>query len=294
MYNISKVADEQANVGEGPLWDDEAQVLYWADIRSGRLFKFNPSTGENKTIYSGIYVGGFSKNSFGGLTLGTWNGVLLWESDRKKRWIHQGTFKGEKLQFNDCIAAPDGSFLAGTFYPSNVLGYEKTGKLYRFFPNGDVEIISENHGCSNGMGFSPDLNYFYHSDPSKGKIVRHSYNTETNEIGQAEEWYEHNDEGGPDGMTVDSEGFVWSAIWGGSGVIRIDQKGNVVEKIKINAYQTSSCMFGGSSLSDLYVTSAATPDNLANVPKGTYLGGSLFKVETDYVGKLEFETKFEF
>jgi len=50
MYNISKVADEQANVGEGPLWDDEAQVLYWADIRSGRLFKFNPSTGENKTI----------------------------------------------------------------------------------------------------------------------------------------------------------------------------------------------------------------------------------------------------
>ena len=84
MYNISKVADEQANVGEGPLWDDEAQVLYWADIRSGRLFKFNPSTGENKTIYSGIYVGGFSKNSFGGLTLGTWNGVLLWESDRKK------------------------------------------------------------------------------------------------------------------------------------------------------------------------------------------------------------------
>ena len=47
-------------------------------------------------------------------------------------------------------------------------------------------------------------------------------------------------------------------------------------------------------LSDLYITSAATPDNLANVPKGTYLGGSLFKVETDYVGKLEFETKFEF
>ena len=95
-------------------------------------------------------------------------------------------------------------------------------------------------------------------------------------------------------MTVDSEGYVWSAIWGGSGVIRIDPKGNVVEKININANQTSSCMFGGSSLTDLYVTSAATPDNLANLPKGTYLGGSLFKVSTDYKGKLEFETKFEF
>ena len=147
--------------------------------------------------------------------------------------IHQGTFKGEKLQFNDCIAAPDGSFLAGTFYPTNVLGYEKTGKLYRFYPNGNVDIVSENHGCSNGMGFSPNLDYFYHSDPAKGKIVRHSYNNDTHEIGNAEEWYEHKDQGGPDGMTVDSEGYVWSAIWGGSGVIRIDPKGNVVEKINI-------------------------------------------------------------
>ena len=87
---------------------------------------------------------------------------------------------------------------------------------------------------------------------------------------------------------------MWSAIWGGSGVIRIDPKGNVVEKININANQTSSCMFGGSSLTDLYVTTAATPDNLAKLPEGTYLGGSLFKVSTNYKGKLEFETKFEF
>ena len=144
------------------------------------------------------------------------------------------------------------------------------------------------------MGFSPNLDYFYHSDPAKGKIVRHSYNSDTHEIGNAEEWYEHKDQGGPDGMTVDSEGYVWSAIWGGSGVIRIDTEGNVVEKININANQTSSCMFGGSSLTDLYITTAATPDNLANLPEGTYLGGSLFKVSTNYKGKLEFETKFEF
>ena len=50
MFDVKKVADEQANVGEGPLWDDESQLLYWADIRSGRLFEYNPETGENKTI----------------------------------------------------------------------------------------------------------------------------------------------------------------------------------------------------------------------------------------------------
>tara|TARA_B100001029_G_scaffold63343_1_gene51283 strand:- start:8141 stop:9025 length:885 start_codon:yes stop_codon:yes gene_type:complete len=294
MNYVSKIIDEQANVGEGPLWDEENQVLYWADIRSGRLFKYDPETNTNHTIYNGIYVGGFSKNSFGGLTLGTWNGVLLWESDRKKRWIHQGTYKGEKLQFNDCIAAPDGSFLAGTFYPYQIHGFEKYGKLYRFYPDGKIDIVSENHGCSNGMGFSPNLQYFYHSDPSKKSIVRHKYDDSTHEIGPAEDWFIHDEDGAPDGMTVDSEGYVWSALWGGSGVIKIDPDAKVVDKIDVDAYQTSSCMFGGKDLTDLYITSAATPDALANVQSGTYLGGSLFKAETNSVGKVEFETNFEF
>ena len=294
MLSVIKVADEQANVGEGPLWDDEAQVLYWADIRSGRLFEYNPKTGTNKNIYNGIFVGGFAKNAFGGLTLGTWNGVMLWESDKKKRWIHQGTFQGEKLQFNDCIAAPDGSFLAGTFYPYAIHGYEKNGKLYRFFPNGDVTIVSDSHGCSNGMGFSPDLKYFYHCDPSKGSIVRHPYDSSTHEIGESEVWFQHSGDGAPDGITVDSNGFVWAALWGGSGVIKIDPDGEIIDKITVPAIQTSSCMFGGEKLTDLYVTTAATPDNLNVLPEGSYLGGSLFKIESSSVGKLEYETKFEF
>lgn len=289
-----KVVDEQANVGEGPLWDHQSGLLYWGDIRSGRLFRYNPSTNINETIYKGLFVGGFSKNKFGGLALGTWNGVLLWESDTKKRWIHQGPYKGEKLQFNDCIAAPDGSFLAGTFYPATIHGFEKKGKLYRFFPDGNIEIISEDHGCSNGMGFSPDLDFFYHSDPSKKSIVRHSYDSISHKIGDSSEWYIHEGEGAPDGITVDAQGNVWAALWGGSGLVKISPEAKVLDHINIPAYQTSSCMFGGSSLNDIYVTSAATPDNLSNVKEGTYLGGSLFKIESDVTGKPEFETSFDF
>ena len=59
MFDVKKVADEQANVGEGPLWDDESQLLYWADIRSGRIFEYNPTTIENKNNYISKYVVGF-------------------------------------------------------------------------------------------------------------------------------------------------------------------------------------------------------------------------------------------
>ena len=55
---MKKLVDEQANVGEGPVWDPNTQLLYWTDIRSGRLFKFDPSDNSNKTIHSGIFIGG--------------------------------------------------------------------------------------------------------------------------------------------------------------------------------------------------------------------------------------------
>ena len=101
-------------------------------------------------------------------------------------------------------------------------------------------------------------------------------------------------EGITDGMTVDSEGFIWSAIWWGSKVMRFDPDGKLEREIYFPASQTSCPMFGGKDLTDLYITSAATPDALANIKSGTYLGGSLFKAETNSVGKVEFETNFEF
>ena len=119
---MEKIVDEQANVGEGPLWDPKTQLLYWTDIRSGRLFKIDPSNNSNETIHSGIFVGGFAVNSQGGLLLGTWRGVMLWKSDENYKWIHYGELDGETLQFNDCIAGPDGSFYAGTFFDSSIEG----------------------------------------------------------------------------------------------------------------------------------------------------------------------------
>ena len=289
---MKKLVDEQANVGEGPVWDPNSQKLYWTDIRSGRLFKFDPSNNSNETIHSGIFVGGFAVNSKGGLLLGTWRGIMLWESDENYKWIQYGEFEGETLQINDCIAGPDGSFYAGTFFDRAIEGREKLGKLYRFFPSGKIEIISEKHGCSNGMGFSPDLDWFYHTDAAKKTIYRHPYDKNSHTVGEPRIWFHYEGEGGTDGMTVDSEGFVWSAIWGGSGIIRIDPSGKLERKISIPAIQTSSLMFGGKEFKDIYITTAASPQSKHNYNPESYLGGSLFVVKQSIRGKPEYESNF--
>jgi D-xylonolactonase len=217
---------------------------------------------------------------------------MLWKSDENYKWIHYGEFDGETLQFNDCIAGPDGSFYAGTFFDSSIEGKEKLGKLYRFFPSGQIEIVSENHGCSNGMGFSPDLDWFYHIDAAKKIIYRHPYDKNSHNIGEASIWFHYEGQGGTDGMTIDSEGFIWSAIWGGSCVIRIDPSGKLERKIDVPAIQTSSLMFGGKELKDIYITTAASPQSKHAYPSNSYLGGSLFVEKQLIQGKSEFESNF--
>ena len=79
-YEVELIADVKALVGEGPLWDPKTQQLYWTDIRTGRVFAYTPATNQYRQIYQGINVGGLAVNRLGGLTLGTWEGVMLWRS----------------------------------------------------------------------------------------------------------------------------------------------------------------------------------------------------------------------
>src|SRR5215813_2727643 len=117
---VEMVADAQALVGEGALWDPVEQCLYWVDIRGGRLFRHDPATGENRTTHRGVNVGGLRRNKRGGLVLGTWEGVWLWRSPTNNAWWR----RDPEYKFNDVTAGPDGSFYGGAYFD------ERPGKLY--------------------------------------------------------------------------------------------------------------------------------------------------------------------
>ncbi len=288
---IELIRDEQAKVGEGPVWDPHSQKLYWTDIRTGRCFEYVPGTGERRTIHEGIFVGGLAVNKQGGLTLGTWEGVMLWRSDSDWAWLHHD----DKYRFNDVIAGPDGSFYAGSMFDG-----EDNGVLYRFRPDGQVDEIATGLSISNGMGFSPDLKTFYHTDCGPRTIYKYDYDAQAHELSNRREFIRLGaDMGVPDGMTVDADGNVWGAVWGSGCVITYDPDGNRIGRIDFPATQTSSAMFGGPDLNDLYVTTARLGDG--DPPSGlepegydfsAHRGGELYRVRVDAKGKPEFETDF--
>ena len=157
----------RCELAEGPVWDARGGVLYWTDIRTGRVCRYDPAAGDHRQIHAGVNVGGLRVNRPGGLAFGTWEGILLWRSDQESAWLHHDP----KYQFNDVAAGPDGSLYAGSYFDDR----PGQGVLYRFRPGGQVEVVAEGLGISNGMGFSPDLRTFYHTDSITRTIYRYDY-----------------------------------------------------------------------------------------------------------------------
>ncbi len=299
-YEITKLASPNAIVGEGPVWDGDNNIVYWTDIQGGRFFKFDPSTNENDQIHNGVNVGGLRVNKNGGLMLGTWEGVMLWESDEKFKWIKEGTLpdkRNTEVKINDATSGPDGSFYCGT----DASDYEND-VLFRVNPDETIDIIDEGVKLCNGMGFSPDETIFYSTDTIQKIIYKWDYNKSTREISNKRVFVKNDapDQGLTDGMTIDSEGYVWSAIWWGSKVMRFDPDGKLEREIHFPASQTSCVMFGGKDLNELYVSTASfgagSTELMGIEPEGydlsTYRGGDLFRVKLDIQGKPEYQTNF--
>jgi len=101
----------------------------------------------------------------------------------------------------------------------------------------------------------------------------------------------------PDGLTLDAEGFVWSAEWYGSRISSHASDGTLERQISVPAKQSSSLMFGGPDLRDIFITSAAKSEPMPVMPPGYdpdtgYFGGALFQLNAGIRGRLEYRTRF--
>lgn len=274
--------------GEGPLWDTAGQSLYWTDCVGLHFRRLDTATGRYETPRSQIEIYGFRYNRPGGLVITNTAGVWTWDG-RGEPALLADQAAGARLQLNDCTADSAGRILTASFFydPS---GQYPPGRLIRIDNDGTPAVLDEGFHLSNGLGLSPDERTLYFADSATRRIWAYDYDVRTGAASHRRLFVQvPPDEGIPDGLTVDAEGFVWSAQWYGGRVLRYDPDGKEELRIAIPAKQTSSVAFGGPELSDLYITTAAKSEAMPLMPPGYdpdsgFFGGPLYRVRTDIQG----------
>jgi sugar lactone lactonase YvrE len=165
---------------------------------------------------------------------------------------------------------------------------DRLGRLYRLDVDGTLTKVLEDIGCSNGMGFAPDRKQMYYTDTRRFEIYLFDYDQDSGEIANRRLFVRVPEgEGGPDGMTVDAEGYVWSARWGGGRLVRYAPNGAQVARIDFPARKVSSVTFGGPDYADMFVTTAGGDNKQEDGPGA----GGLFRLHPGVGGVPEFYSR---
>jgi L-arabinonolactonase len=283
MSGIRCVASVRAKVGEGPVWDDRAGVLWWVDVKAPRLFRFDPASGENREWPMPERIGCAIPRQAGGL-IGACKSGFKWidsESGAVTPLLDPEPNRPGN-RFNDGKCDRCGRLFAGTMDDAEVAC---TGTLYRLDPDLSVQAVRRDVHLSNGLDWSPDDRLLYYTDSLRRLIWVYDYDLERGMLANEQVFARIPAEAGvPDGLCVDAEGFVWSAHWGGWRVTRYAPDGRIDRVLQMPVPQPSSCTFGGPDLATLYVTSAAIGMTAADFAKAPD-GGGLFALEAGVRGQ---------
>jgi D-xylonolactonase len=277
------IADYACDIGEGPLWHPAEQRLYWVDISQGRLFRYHPASGAHEMCFEGEELGGFTIQADGSLLLFMARGAIKIWRDGVFTTIVDEIPDERETRFNDVHADPVGRVFCGTMPTA-----DRLGRLYRLELDGTLTLLLEQIRCSNGMGFTPDLKQLYYTDSGAREIYLFDYDQASGAISNRRLFASNTEEqGSPDGMTVDAAGYVWSARWDGSCLARYTPDGVVERQIEFPAKKVSSLTFGGPDYTDIYVTTAGGNDKAAEGAAA----GALFRVNLGIRGVPEFPSR---
>ena len=274
------IADYNCVVGEGPLWHPAERCVYWVDIPQGRIFRYDPASGEHSQIFEGPQVGGFTIQADGSLLLFMERGAVASLRDGKLEYHIEYIEAERETRFNDVIADPAGRVFCGTMPAPN-----HAGSLYRLDTDGSITQVLSGIGISNGMGFTPDAKRMYYTDSPTHNIYIFDYDADTGELANQRVFVNTGESDGiPDGMTVDAAGYVWSARWDGSSLVRYSPTGAQERRVWFPARKVSSITFGGGDYTDMYITTAGGQNKTSEGPGA----GCLYRLNLGIAGKPEY------
>lgn len=286
--DIDRVADTHCHTGEGPLWHPDEERLYWTDIPNGRLYRYDPVDDNYECVLDdNIALGGFTIQADGSL--------LCFRGEGRVDRFVDGNIEpvtvvesATDTRFNDVIADPEGRVYAGTM-PTD----DELGRLYCLDTDGTVtEADAYGYDIPNGMGFTLDFEQLYLTESNAKQVYCYDYDRETGSLSNRRTFLDLTDEAGiPDGMTVDSDGDIWSARWNGGLLARYSHEGIERGRISFPAKKVSCVTFAGDNYDDIYVTTALDGNDREAEGDGA---GALFRFDAPdgVTGRPEFRSEF--
>lgn len=263
--------DAKSILGEGPHWNEAQGKLYWVDIQGQSFGRFDAASGRNEQFPIGKTVGA--------VVCDAGDGEVVWLSTRdgfERYDCRTGELRGiadpeadkPANRFNDGKCDSTGRFWAGTMED---VEQHVAGSLYVLDTDLSCRKAHGNVGVSNGIAWNADETEMYYVDSMKGTVTAFRYDAASGGLDSPRIIIDFRDEQGlPDGMTIDAEGMLWIAHWGGWQVSRWDPRtGEKLDAVYVPAAKTTSCIFGGDALDIMYITTASigfTPQQLEEQP----------------------------
>ncbi len=285
MTAATCVWDIKATLGEGPIWHNDA--LWFVDIKGHKIHRYDPATGEQMSFDAPepvTFLAPLAPNA--GLIVGLKSGLHRFHpalGGFKPLIVVEDAALDNRP--NDATVDAQGRLWFGTMHDPET---EKTGSLYRMDATG-VARMDKNICITNGPCVSPDGKTFYHTDTLEKTIWAYDL-AEDGSLSNKRAFVniQFGDDIYPDGSVVDSEGCLWTALWGGFGAVRISPAGEVLARVDLPVPNVTKPCFGGPDLKTLYFTTARkglSDEALTQHP----LAGGLFAVQVDVAGQPQYE-----
>nr|WSZ94494.1 SMP-30/gluconolactonase/LRE family protein [Streptomyces sp. NBC_00857] len=238
--------------GEGPNWDTNTGQLRIVDMLAGDILTFDADGAYERQRVGDVAAAWRSRRS-GGIVAAAERGFVLIAAD--------GTMtRGDELWSDPQVRMNEGGCdPAGNFYCGS-MAYDArpgAGSVYRLTPGGDISVAHTGVTISNGLAWAPDGSFAYYVDTPTRSVARVTVDPSTGRFSIPVPWVTiDRRDGAPDGITVDAEGGVWVALWGGSAVRRYTADGTLDEVVEVNARQVSACSFGDDDYGRLFITTS--------------------------------------
>ena len=269
-----QITDSITYHGEGPVWFPREGVLHWVDMLAGDVLTLTNS-GNVTRKHVGDIAAAVRPRRDGGAVIGVERGFALMDSAGEIATLPE-VWSSKKIRMNEGGCDPDGRFYCGS------MAYDQTpgaAKVFRLSPDGSVDIVLEGVTVSNGLEWGPDGTLAYYNDTATFSVSVFGYTLE-NGLHNRRTLTTIADSGRPDGLTVDADGGIWTAIANQGAVHRYSPEGKLDQVINLPATKVTACTFGGANLDELFITTSRE-----DLPEGEEpRAGALFHVEPGVKG----------